>query len=68
LNSNDNKSSKNCGIGFVGMLQIAFIVLKLTNFISWSWVMVLSPIWISIILYVVILAAVMIICHVIDKK
>jgi len=68
LNSNDNKSSKSCGIGFVGMLQIAFIVLKLTNFISWSWVMVLSPIWISVILYVVILAAVMIICHVIDKK
>lgn len=35
------------GIGFVGALTIAFIVLKLTKVISWSWVWVLSPIWIS---------------------
>ena len=68
MNSNDNRSSTHCGVGFVGLLQIAFIILKLTKFISWSWVMVLSPIWISVILYVVILAAVMIICHVIDKR
>lgn len=35
------------GIGFVGALQIAFIVLKLCKVISWSWVWVLAPTWIS---------------------
>ena len=38
----------NTGIGFTGLLTIAFIVLKLTGHISWSWWWVLSPIWISI--------------------
>ena len=35
------------GIGFVGLLTIAFVVLKLTKHIAWSWVWVLSPVWIS---------------------
>ncbi len=40
-----DKSSSG-GIGFVGLLTIAFIVLKLTNVITWSWAWVLSPVWI----------------------
>ena len=35
------------GIGFVGLLTIAFIVLKLTGHIDWAWMWVLSPLWIS---------------------
>jgi hypothetical protein len=35
------------GVGFVGVLTIVFIVLKLTNVITWSWLWVLSPLWIS---------------------
>lgn len=35
-------------IGFPGLLTLVFIVLKLTDYIDWSWVWVLSPIWISI--------------------
>ena len=31
------------GIGFTGLLQIAFIVLKLCNVINWSWWCVLLP-------------------------
>lgn len=31
------------GIGFIGLLQIVFITLKLTGFISWSWWLVLIP-------------------------
>lgn len=42
------------GIGFVGLLQIAFIILKLCNVINWSWLWVLSPIWISITLIVIV--------------
>ena len=35
------------GIGFVGLLTILFIGLKLTGYITWSLWWVLSPIWIS---------------------
>lgn len=44
-----NKNIFNNGIGFVGILTIAFIVLKITGIISWSWIWVLSPLWISLI-------------------
>lgn len=37
-------------IGYVGILTIIFITLKLCKVITWSWVWVLSPIWISILL------------------
>ena len=33
------------GISFVGLLLIAFIVLKLCNVIKWSWWWVLCPLW-----------------------
>ena len=36
------------GIGFVGMLTILFIALKLTSTINWTWWWVLSPIWIDV--------------------
>lgn len=39
-------SSSSSGIGFTGLLTIAFVVLKLTHVIDWSWWLVLSPIWI----------------------
>lgn len=35
------------GVGFVGLLTILFIALKLTHVIYWSWPVVLSPIWIT---------------------
>lgn len=47
------KSNTSSGIGFVGLLTIAFIVLKLCKVISWSWWWVLSPLWIVAILIVV---------------
>jgi hypothetical protein len=44
----DRKGSSTVGgVGFVGMLTIAFIVLKLCKLITCSWWWVLSPIWIS---------------------
>ena len=46
-------------IGFVGLLTIVFIVLKLTGVIEWSWLWVLSPLWISFLLALGILAIVM---------
>ena len=41
-------ASASGGIGFFGLLTIVFIVLKLLGVITWSWVWVLSPLWISI--------------------
>lgn len=47
MNSNRNNNSSTAGgIGFCGLLTIAFIILKLTGVISWSWLWVLAPIWI----------------------
>ena len=54
------KSSTVGGIGFTGLLTIAFIVLKLLGVISWSWVWVLSPIWIDAILVVLLLVVLII--------
>lgn len=49
---NENKTVVNNsgGIGFLGLLAIVFIVLKLTGYIAWSWWWVLAPIWIPVIL------------------
>jgi hypothetical protein len=41
-------------IGFAGLLTIVFIVLKLTEIITWSWIWVLSPMWIGVVLWIVI--------------
>ncbi len=61
---NEDKSiniSTNGGIGFLGVLTILFIVLKLTNVIDWSWWWVLSPIWIPVAVVLGIIAIVAIV-------
>lgn len=54
-------SSTTSGIGFSGLLTIAFIVLKLTNVINWSWLWVLSPLWITFVIIVIFILIVIII-------
>ncbi len=46
--SRRTEAGSNGGIGFVGLLTILFIGLKLTGYIAWSWLWVISPIWISL--------------------
>lgn len=41
-----SKVESSGGIGFCGLLTIVFITLKLTHTIDWSWLWVLSPLWI----------------------
>lgn len=48
-----NKSKSSNGVGFGGLLTIVFIVLKLTGVISWSWLWVLSPLWITFLLVLI---------------
>lgn len=43
----DKAEIRGVGTSFVGLLTIAFIVLKLCDVIDWSWWWVISPIWIS---------------------
>ncbi len=38
------------GVGFLGLLTIAFIVLKLAKCIAWSWWWVLAPMWMPVVL------------------
>ena len=51
---NHEKQSAGGGIGFGGLLQIAFIVLKLCKVIDWSWWWVLAPTWIGLIIFLLI--------------
>lgn len=55
MENNKRNSSASGGIGFCGLLTIAFIVLKLCHVINWSWLWVLCPLWISFALGAVIL-------------
>lgn len=43
------------GIGFGGLLTIVFITLKLIGAIDWSWIWVLSPLWIILALSLLII-------------
>ena len=52
----EKQTTVNGGIGFTGLLTIAFIVLKLLGIITWSWVWVFAPIWIDAILVIILLA------------
>jgi len=55
-----SNSTSSGGIGFVGLLTIVFIVLKLTDVIDWSWWWVLSPMWISALILVLVLIGVVV--------
>jgi len=56
--ANSSSSNGSGGVGFISLLTILFIGLKLTNYIDWSWWWVLSPLWIpfAIILLIVVIA------------
>lgn len=49
-------------IGFLGLLTIVFITLKLIGYIAWSWWWVLAPIWIpwAIVIVIFIIGAILV--------
>ena len=59
--SSSSNSSSSGGIGFCGMLTILFIAFKLLGIITWSWLWVLSPLWIGAALAIAIVVIVAII-------
>ena len=54
---NDKQAS--VGTNFASLLTIVFIVLKLCGVITWSWWWVLSPLWMSAIFWVILVAIVL---------
>jgi hypothetical protein len=52
------QSATSGGLNFAGALALLFIGLKLTGFISWSWLWVLSPIWMPFAVVIVLAAVV----------
>ena len=47
------------GIGFVGLLQLVFIALKLSGQLQWGWAWVLAPFWISALVWIAVFLAVL---------
>lgn len=60
LNKKERVIEKQSGVGFTGLLTLIFITLKLTGYITWSWVWVLSPIWITFL--IVFILSIFIVC------
>lgn len=54
----DKEKASSGGIGFCGLLTIAFVVLKLTGFIDWSWWWVWSPLWLPTAIFLLIAAVI----------
>ena len=55
------QTNTNSGLGFTGALTILFIALKLLGVISWSWWWVLSPLWITTAIVLVVLVVTLIV-------
>ena len=62
-----DKEVKSVGLGFADALTLLFIALKLTGVINWSWLWVLSPLWISISFLAVIAIVIVLIGHWIER-
>lgn len=45
MTSSRNRTSAKGGSNILGLLGIAFVVLKLTHVIAWSWWWVTAPFW-----------------------
>lgn len=60
MSKNQIRQSGGGGIGFIGLLTIVFVVLRLCNVIQWSWWWVLAPTWIPLLLFIIVLIIVVI--------
>ena len=62
-----NKKTTWSGFTFAMLLQLAFIILKLCNVITWNWVLVLMPLIVSAVLAFIALVALVILIILGDK-
>ncbi|MBY8999623.1 MAG: hypothetical protein KGD64_01790 [Candidatus Heimdallarchaeota archaeon] len=47
MTNKNRRKSAGGGMGLPTLLLIIFVILKLTHVIDWSWLWVLSPLWIA---------------------
>lgn len=52
----NNKETNRGGVGVLGLLGIAFIILKLCKIIEWSWLWVLAPFWGGLVIVMIVFA------------
>jgi len=64
----EKSSTASGGIGFSSLLLLAFIILKLTHVIDWSWWWVLAPLWIPIGIYLILLVVLGIVKIIVKRK
>lgn len=62
-----NNSNSSGGI-LLPLLTVLFIYLKLTGTIDWSWLWVLSPIWIPIVIALVIIVGMLVVSAILENK
>lgn len=62
MSDSSSNSSSSSGIGVTGLLGVLFIGLKLTGYINWPWIWVLAPFWLplSIVLALLVIAAIIV--------
>ena len=49
-------------------LVLIFAVLKVTGLISWSWLWVLSPIWITLLIFAAIFSSILVVGRIVKGK
>jgi hypothetical protein len=64
MSTTPSSTSTSGGVGFAGLLAVAFIVLKLTGVIAWSWWWVLAPLWIPAAIVLLVLAVILVVAAV----
>jgi hypothetical protein len=65
---NNNKNVLNIGLNLCEVLCIIFIVLKVVGVINWSWLWVVSPLWIDLALVFLIYVGFFIYYKIDEKK
>ena len=60
MNNQGNKTSIKVGSPAMGVLTVVFVILKLTGVITWSWWLVLAPLWVPVALFLLVVLGVVI--------
>ena len=60
-------SGATASIGIADIFLVVFVVLKLVGVINWSWWWVLSPFWIAVAIYAIVVA-VIVILYKVDQR
>lgn len=61
-----SKTTGRSGTNFLELLALLFIGLKLTGYIGWSWLWVLSPLWLPLAIAVVLAIIIFIIVVIVE--